>query len=130
MVLLHIGLKRPMCNSRIHTVHRKRPKTERKNLRYNIMNMDNKHASTKEAVLRTWYGHKNRTLHRRASAFGETLSAFTKKSLLFFYALLCAYAAQAQTTLLYQTTNTDTPYRIPAIAVAKNGDVIAVADHR
>lgn len=129
-MLLHIGLKRPMCNSRIHTVHRKRLKTERKNLRYNIMNMDNKHASTKEAVLRTWYGHKNRTLHRRASAFGETLSAFTKKSLLFFYALLCAYAAQAQTTLLYQTTNTDTPYRIPAIAVAKNGDVIAVADHR
>ena len=94
------------------------------------MNMDNKHASTKEAALRTWYGHKTCKSHRRASAFGEALSAFTKKSLLFFCASLCAYAAQAQTTVLYQTTNTDTPYRIPAIAVAKNGDVIAVADHR
>lgn len=83
-----------------------------------------------EAAFRTCYGHKNRTLHRRASSFGKALSAFTKKSLLFFYASLCAYGAQAQTTLLYQTTNTDTPYRIPAIAVAKNGDVIAVADHR
>ncbi len=83
-----------------------------------------------EAALRTCYGHKNRTSHRRASAFGEALSAFTKKSLLFFYALLCAYGAQAQTTVLYKTTNTNTPYRIPAIAVAKNGDVIAVADHR
>ena len=55
-----------------------------------------------------------------------------KKNLFTLCALLfCGILASvAQTTLLYQTTNTDTPYRIPAIAVAKNGDVIAVADHR
>ena len=55
-----------------------------------------------------------------------------KKNLFTLCALLfCGVLASvAQTTLLYQTTNTDTPYRIPAIAVAKNGDVIAVADHR
>ncbi|MBQ3130683.1 MAG: chitobiase/beta-hexosaminidase C-terminal domain-containing protein [Bacteroidaceae bacterium] len=55
-----------------------------------------------------------------------------KKNLFTLCALLfCGVLASvAQTTVLYQTTNTDTPYRIPAIAVAKNGDVIAVADHR
>lgn len=55
-----------------------------------------------------------------------------KKNLFTLCALLfCGILASvAQTTVLYQTTNTDTPYRIPAIAVAKNGDVIAVADHR
>lgn len=91
-----------------------------------------------EAALRTCYGHKNRTSHRRASAFGEALSAFTKKSLLFFYASLCAYGAQAQTTLFdspfTSDYNANMPYRIPAIVetVDANGNpkLIVFADKR
>lgn len=33
-------------------------------------------------------------------------------------------------TTLWQTTDTSTPYRIPAITTAKNGDIIAIADYR
>ena len=100
--------------------------------------MDNKHASIKEAALRTWYGHKTCKSHRRASAFGEALSAFTKKSLLFFCASLCAYGTQAQTTLFDSPFTSDygksMPYRIPAIveSVDANGNpkLIAFADKR
>lgn len=102
------------------------------------MNMDNKHASIKEAALRTWYGHKTCKSHRRASAFGGALSAFTKKSLLFFCASLCAYGTQAQTTLFDSPFTSDygksMPYRIPAIveSVDANGNpkLIAFADKR
>ena len=100
--------------------------------------MDNKHASTKEAALRTWYGHKTCKSHRRASSFGKALSAFTKKSLLFFCASLCAYGAQAQTTLFDSPFTSDygksMPYRIPAIVetVDANGNpkLIVFADKR
>lgn len=52
-----------------------------------------------------------------------------KSLLLLIITCLTSVAALAQTTL-WQTTNTSTPYRIPAIATAKNGDIIAIADYR
>ena len=54
-----------------------------------------------------------------------------KKNLLLSLALstVCATAVQAQTTL-FETTNTSTPYRIPAITTAKNGHIIAISDYR
>lgn len=52
------------------------------------------------------------------------------KSLLFLITTcLTSVATMAQTTL-WQTTTQTTPYRIPAIATAKNGDIIAIADYR
>lgn len=54
-----------------------------------------------------------------------------KKKLLLSLAFctLGAVAVQAQTTL-FETTNTSTPYRIPAITTAKNGHIIAISDYR
>lgn len=54
------------------------------------------------------------------------------KKKLFLVLALCtlgAVAVQAQTTL-FETTNTSTPYRIPAITTAKNGHIIAISDYR
>lgn len=44
--------------------------------------------------------------------------------------LFCTAAAQAQTLLFHTGDSTGYPYRIPAIATAKNGDVIALSDLR
>ena len=44
--------------------------------------------------------------------------------------LLCTFASQAQTVLFHTGDSTGYPYRIPAIATAKNGDIIALSDLR
>lgn len=53
-----------------------------------------------------------------------------KKTLATLSFVLIAVAALAQTTLFHTGDATGAPYRIPAIATAKNGDVIALSDHR
>lgn len=53
-----------------------------------------------------------------------------KKTLATLSFVLIAVVAVAQTTLFHTGDATGAPYRIPAIATAKNGDVIALSDHR
>ena len=45
-------------------------------------------------------------------------------------AILTAVPAMAQTLLFHTGDSTGYPYRIPAIAVPKNGDVVALSDWR
>ncbi len=52
-----------------------------------------------------------------------------KKFLLAVFCLAVAVATQAQ-TVLFHTVEGQPPYRIPAIATAKNGDIIALSDYR
>ena len=53
-----------------------------------------------------------------------------KKTLATLSFVLIAFSAMGQTTLFHTGDGTGAPYRIPAIATAKNGDVIALSDHR
>lgn len=53
-----------------------------------------------------------------------------KKILATLSFVFIAFSAMGQTTLFHTGDGTGAPYRIPAIATAKNGDVIALSDHR
>lgn len=53
-----------------------------------------------------------------------------KKMFLFLATLLTGAAIHAQTLLFHTGDETGYPYRIPAIATAKNGDIIALSDLR
>lgn len=53
-----------------------------------------------------------------------------KKYLLSFCLAFAAFALQAQTRLFHTGDESGHPYRIPAIAVAPNGDLIAFTDRR
>lgn len=60
-----------------------------------------------------------------------TQHAIYMKRILIPLLLLCAVpAAQAQTVLFHTGDSTGVPYRIPALAVARGGDVIAFSDRR
>lgn len=56
---------------------------------------------------------------------GENISLQEKE-----YVLTATYEANRERTLFYSPDANNKPYRIPAIATAPNGDIIAIADNR
>lgn len=53
-----------------------------------------------------------------------------QKIVFFLFTLCAACMASAQTTLFHTGDDTGSPYRIPAIAKAVNGNLIALSDWR
>ncbi len=63
-------------------------------------------------------------------AQNASITTIMKRLFLFFSFALLALSLPAQTRLFHTGDSTGSPYRIPAIATAKNGDVIALSDWR